>query len=173
MAISATGFAQVTIGGGVVNNTDVSLQFKDNENKGVVLPWVSTVANTPDDSYKGLPNSVEGTLIYDITDKKVKYRKDSQWFDLSVDATGAVDYSLQNNKTENEKAKVSIGTQDSGDTDGILVLKDDNKAMILPREVSPHLNIKNPTPGTIVYDTLKKQLAVYNGTVWSFWKATE
>ncbi|WP_426480116.1 hypothetical protein [Chryseobacterium sp. R2ACT005] len=47
---------------------------------------------------------------------------------------------------------------------------DVNKAMILPKIASPHLNIVNPAAGMMVYDTTKKQLAIYNGTVWSFWK---
>ncbi|WP_262907374.1 hypothetical protein [Chryseobacterium sp. LC2016-27] len=42
--------------------------------------------------------------------------------------------------------------------------------MILPKVASPHLNIINPSAGMMVYDTVKKQLAIYNGTVWSFWK---
>ena len=55
-------------------------------------------------------------------------------------------------------------------TPGILVLADTNKAMVLPKVASPHLNIVNPSPGMMVYDTTSKQLAVFNGTVWSFWK---
>ncbi|MFN8364299.1 MAG: hypothetical protein U0T78_03115 [Cloacibacterium normanense] len=63
-----------------------------------------------------------------------------------------------------------IGGDPSTDTTlGILVLADTNKAMVLPKAASPHLNIVNPS-GMIVYDTTKKQLAVFNGTVWSFWK---
>ena len=30
--------------------------------------------------------------------------------------------------------------------------------------------IIKPEPGTMVYDTNAKQLAVFNGTVWTFWK---
>ena len=35
---------------------------------------------------------------------------------------------------------------------------------------SPHQNIINPEPGVMVYDATTKQLAVFNGKVWSFWK---
>ena len=52
----------------------------------------------------------------------------------------------------------------------ILVLEDANKAMVLPTVPNPHVNIVNPEPGMMVYDTTAKQLAVFNGTVWSFWK---
>jgi hypothetical protein len=66
---------------------------------------------------------------------------------------------------------VLIGGDPSTDTTpGILVLADTNKAMVLPKVASPHLKIVNPSPGMMVYDTTKKQLAVFNGAVWSFWK---
>lgn len=64
-----------------------------------------------------------------------------------------------------------MGTNSSTDTTpGILILSDADKAMILPKVASPHLNIINPAAGMMVYDTVNRQLAVYNGTVWSFWK---
>ncbi|MGX9985025.1 hypothetical protein [Soonwooa purpurea] len=31
-------------------------------------------------------------------------------------------------------------------------------------------NITNPVEAMMAYDIVKKQLAVYNGSVWSFWK---
>ena len=36
-----------------------------------------------------------------------------------------------------------------------MVLADTNKAMVLPKVASPHLNIVNPAPGMMVYDTTK------------------
>lgn len=103
--------------------------------------------------------------------KKVKYLKGGSWFDLSVDTTGTVNTTLQDTKTEQSSAKVAIGANGATDTTpGILVLTDTDKAMILPKVASPHLNIINPAPGMMAYDTVKHQLAVYNGTVWSFWK---
>ncbi|WP_228446362.1 hypothetical protein [Chryseobacterium sp. 18068] len=149
--------AQIAIGKIPTPNTSVSLEF-GNENRGMVLPWV--------ENNSGI--SQNGTMIYDATDKKVKYLKGGSWFDLSVDATGTVDLSIQTTKSEKTEAKVSIGQPSS--VDGILVLEDTNKAMVLPKVASPHLNIINPAPGMMVYDTTAKQLAVFNGTVWSFWK---
>lgn len=79
------------------------------------------------------------------------------------------DLSIQGpDKTEYSDAKTGIGTLTA--TDGILVLEDTDKAMILPKVASPHLNIIDPAPGLIVYDTDSRQLAVYNGKVWSYWK---
>ncbi|MBQ0152623.1 MAG: hypothetical protein KBS61_06995 [Chryseobacterium sp.] len=92
----------------------------------------------------------------------------------NYDTTGVVNTSLQDTylgqaTVERTDAKVGIGTSITS-TPGILVLEDSNKAMILPKVSSPHLNIKNPETGTMAYDTVSKQLAVYNGKVWSFWK---
>lgn len=160
--ISACASAQVAIGKSSVTNASVSLEFEMG-NKGMVLPWVSSAANVTD--------AVDGTVIYDINDHKVKYRKNGSWFDLSVDTSGTANTILQDSKTELANAKVAIGTNAATDTTpGILVLTDTDKAMVLPKTTQPHLNVKNPAAGMIVYDTANKQLAVYNGTVWSFWK---
>lgn len=155
-------FCQVAIGKAAVTNTSVSLEFAD-ANRGIILPWVTSAA--------AVSGAVDGTFIYDISDKKVKYRKSGAWSDMSVDTTGTVNTALQDTKTESSNAKVAIGTNPTADpTPGILVLTDTDKAMVLPKLASPHLNIINPAAGMMAYDTVKKQLAVYNGTVWSFWK---
>ncbi|WP_223609584.1 hypothetical protein [Chryseobacterium sp. OSA05B] len=149
--------AQVSVGKTNVTNTSVSLEFSTSENRGLILPYVQDKSGI----------NQNGSMIYDIVDHKVKFLKNGNWFDLSVDNTGTIDITIQSAKIENSTAKVCIGTVSS--TSGILVLEDNNKAMILPKVASPHLNIINPSAGMIVYDTTKHQLAVYNGTVWSFW----
>lgn len=156
--------AQIGISRDNVTNGSVSLQFGDNENKGLLLPYVTDKTGIIEN----------GTLIFDTSDYKVKYLKDTNnWFDLSVDATGTADLNIQaNDRVEQPGAKVCISTTLGGTdtTKGILVLADNNKAMVLPKVASPHLSIIAPSAGMMVYDTTKKQLAVYNGTVWSFWK---
>lgn len=155
--------AQIGISRPDVANGSVSVQFSDAENRGLVLPYVIDKSGI----------TQNGTIIYDITDHKVKYLKDTNtWFDLSIDASGGADVSIQgNDKTEQPGAKVSIDTTGGTDTTaGILVLVDSNKAMVLPKVASPHLTIISPSAGMLVYDTTKRQLAVYNGSVWSFWK---
>lgn len=160
--IAACVYSQVAIGKDNVTNSTVSLEFGIG-NKGLLLPWVTSAAS--------VTGVVDGTIIYDTTDKKVKYRKSGSWFDLSIDTTGTVDTSLQNSLTEKPSAKVVIGINGETDTTpGILVLSDTDKAMILPKLASPHLNIIDPAPGMMAYDTVKHQLAVFNGSVWSFWK---
>ena len=153
--------SQIAIGKQSVTNASVSLEFTDTEKKGLILPYIETTTAITEN----------GSIIYDATDYKVKYLKDGSWFDLSVDTTGQADLSIQSAKTESATAKTVIGTDGAtNSTSGILVLSDTDKAMILPRVASPHLNIINPAPGMMAYDTVKRQLAVYNGTVWSFWK---
>lgn len=154
--------SQIAIGKPTVTNTSVSLEFADTENRGLIVPYVETATGI----------TVNGTIIYDTADHKVKYLKDNgTWTDLSVDNTGTADIMVQTTKVESGTAKVAIGIAGASDpTSGVLVLSDSNKAMILPKVASPHLNIVNPAPGMLAYDTVKKQLAVYNGTVWSFWK---
>ena len=125
----------------------------------MMLPWVTNVSS--------LQNTVNGTLVFDLSDRKVKSFQNNIWVDLSVNTSGIADSSLQDNLNDNSSAKTSIGTPTT--TAGILVLEDNNKAMILPKVASPHLNIISPDAGMMVYDTVKKQLAVFNGSVWTFW----
>lgn len=184
MFFAAVATAQVAIGKSSITvlpstttpNPSISLEFGNYvspRGKGIILPWVTSAANTT--------GSVPGTIIYDVNDKIIKYRNSTTtWFNLSkneialvegtanFDTTGVVNTTLQTGLIDGSNSKASIGTPTS--TPGILVLEDNNKAMILPKMPSPHLNIINPEPGTMAYDTLTKQLAIYNGKVWSFWK---
>jgi hypothetical protein len=160
-------FSQIAIGKTSVSSPSASLDFEI-ANRGMILPWVTSTG--------AVAGVVNGTMVYDLIDKKVKVKYASGWKDLSVDTSGTtvdpvtnVDgVTIQNAATENTAAKTSVGTPTS--TPGILVLEDSNKAMILPKVGSPHLTIVNPAPGMMVYDTFNKQLAVFNGKVWTFWK---
>lgn len=200
MLFATVAFSQVAIGkNSTTAGSSVSLEFYDvpDNAKGIVVPWVSTVADIPvaynastGEGYRGIQGTItDGTIIFDLSDKKMKYRKAGVWFDLTgspvfpltvkdgsnQDVTftqfNNIDSSLQDSKKEQENAKVALGANAATDTfNGILVLTDTNKAMVLPKVASPHLTIQDPAPGMMAYDTVKKQLAVYNGTVWSFWK---
>ena len=157
--------AQVAIGKATVSSPAVSLEFYDNADntRGIILPWVTSTS--------AVTGAVNGTLVYNTADRKIYVKYASGWRDLSVDTTGTVTTTLQDALSDLDTAKVLIGGDPATDTTpGILVLADTNKAMVLPKVASPHLNIVNPSPGMMVYDTTKKQLAVFNGTVWSFWK---
>ncbi len=165
ITISSFSLAQVAIGKDILTNSNVSLEFGSDvlEKKGMVLPWVT--------SSMAVIGAVDGTIIFDTTDYKVKYKKSGNWFDLSVDDNGSANTNLQDAKSDLVDSKVVIGKDGAtDDTPGILVLSDVDKAMVLPLVYEPHLNIKNPTAGTMVYDTKNRQLVLYNGTNWSFWK---
>ena len=165
ITISSFSLAQVAIGKDILTNSNVSLEFGSDvlEKKGMVLPWVT--------SSMAVVGAVDGTIIFDTTDYKVKYKKSGNWFDLSVDDNGLANTNLQDAKSDLVDSKVVIGKDGAtDDTPGILVLSDADKAMVLPLVYEPHLNIKNPTAGTMVYDTKNRQLVLYNGTNWSFWK---
>lgn len=152
--------SQIAIGKTTLESASSSIEF-GSEYRGIVLPWV-TAAN--------VANAVNGTIIFDAGDKKVKVYANNVWKDLTINTNGVANTTLQDGLTEQTEAKVSIGTVTS--TPGILVLEDTDKAMILPKVANPHLNIVSPTPGMLVYDTTKKMLVVFNGTVWTFWKAS-
>ncbi|WP_435524786.1 hypothetical protein [Chryseobacterium indoltheticum] len=69
----------MAIGKEATVNTSVSLEF-GNENRGIVLPWVTGTG--------AVAGAVNGTVVYDLSDHKVKTKYASGWKDLSVDATG-------------------------------------------------------------------------------------
>lgn len=158
-AFSTTVQAQVAIGKDTVTNASVSLEFGSG-NRGLILPWVNSAA--------AVTGAVDGTLIFDVSDKTVKVRQNNAWMPYTDLGTGAVNTTLQDGLSEDANAKVSIGSTVSS-VPGILVLEDQDKAMILPKVDTPHLNINNPEPGTIVFDTKKQQVAVFNGNHWEFW----
>ena len=192
LTVSTCAFAQVAIGKASISNipatttpnTSISLEFGDyvaGQGKGIIVPWVTSAA--------AVTGAEQGTVVFDTADKIMKYRKaDGSWFNLTKNETTTVDgqanydttgyiapakLDLQDTNngvtlTDKPTAKAAIGTPT--DTPGILVLEESNKAMVLPKVPSPHLNIINPEPGMMVYDTTTKQLAVFNGKVWSFWK---
>jgi len=156
-------YAQVAIGKNNVSNASVSLEF-GNGNKGLIVPWV--------DNEAAVSTAVQGSIVYNIAEKKLKIRYASGWKDMSV-RTGnvtAAELSAQNTKTEDPSAKVIIGPVSTSDTTpGILVLSATDKAMILPKVEKPYETIIDPAPGTIVYDTISKKLCVFNGQEWTFW----
>ncbi|KQR91074.1 hypothetical protein ASG01_14390 [Chryseobacterium sp. Leaf180] len=167
--ISSVSFAQITIGKSAATlspaNSSVSLELGDatGGTRGMVLPYTTSAAS--------VISPVAGTIIFDSSDKKIKYRNNTTtWFDLSLGAkTPASTVGVADANTEITSAKAVIGTNASADTTpGILVLSDTNKAMVLPR-VASHTAIVNPSAGMMVYVTSTNQLAVYNGSEWSFW----
>ena len=150
--------AQVAIGKQTISSESVSLEF-GSDNRGLILPWVT--------SKDDVTSVVPGTFIFDSSDKKIKVKLANDWMALNLLTAGEVDTSLQDSEAENITAKASVGKPT--ETAGILVLEDDNKAMILPKVKSPHEKIVKPEPGMIVFDSKTQLLAIYNGSYWEFW----
>ncbi|MFS4474404.1 hypothetical protein [Chryseobacterium sp. T20] len=152
-------FAQVAIGKQAVDGNSTVLDFNNvsGNTKGLILPATS-----------GFPAGTleNGTFIFDVTDNKVKVYENDVWKSLS-DA-GSSSAIAANNSAETGKG-VIMGEATSS-ADGVLVLESQNKAMILPQIATPHLNVKNPYPGMMCYDTTSKTLAVFDGSVWNYWK---
>lgn len=160
--ISFIAISQTAIGKKTVENNNVLLDFNHGEQRGIILPWVT--------NQNDVLAPIGGTIIYDSNDKKIKYFKagsNSEWMDLSVNQ-GQVDTSIQNGLSETNN-KTVIGSKTS-DVNGVLVLEADDKAMVLPKVTSPHLNIIRPAAGTVVYDNVSKMMCLFNGNEWSFWK---
>ncbi|WP_419870604.1 hypothetical protein [Chryseobacterium sp. CT-SW4] len=155
--------AQVSIGKTSVNGNSTLLDFYDNTDntEGIIIPAVTsaTVVETV-----GTP--APGTFILDQTDQKIKVYENSAWLELS-DA-GDTSALIVNNETEKGNG-VILGDQ-SSTASGILVLEDPAKAMVLPKIENPHINVPNPYPGMICYDTVSQSLAVFDGENWSYWK---
>ncbi|WP_250254826.1 hypothetical protein [Chryseobacterium sp. Marseille-Q3244] len=154
-----TSIAQVAIGKQVVDGNSTVLDFNNvsGNTNGLILPATS-----------GLPTGslVNGTFVFDVTDNKVKVYENDVWKSLS-DA-GNSSAVIANNSAEVGKGVV-IGVS-SSTADGVLVLESPDKAMILPQIATPHINVKNPYPGMMCYDTTSKTLAIFDGSVWNYWK---
>ena len=169
--VSACASAQVAIGkasltklaDNITPNPSISLEF-GNENRGIVLPWVNGTNNTTP-FISGSPTTeivANGTIVFSTNDAKIKVKYASGWKDLTVKnntdiipgiTNQTVNTSLQDSLSDLETAKVLIGgNPDTDTTPGILVLADTDKAMVLPKVASPHLNIVNPAAGMMVYN---------------------
>lgn len=163
--------AQVIIGDAVGmpgSKTGVLLEFANTNNKGLILPYVTTLSAAP----------TAGTIILDATTgnaARVKYYNGA-WIDLSGqngDASPELANQPATPATAVATSKAIIGataTVPAG-VEGVLVLQSANKAMVLP-QVDNVNNIIDPAAGMMVYVNLQgsKRLAVFNGTKWSFWK---
>ncbi len=152
-------FGQVAIGKQAIDGNSTVLDFNNasGNTKGLILPATS-----------GFPTGTleNGTFIFDVTDNKVKVYENDVWKSLS-DA-GSSSAIAANNSAETGKGVVMGDATSSAD--GVLVLESRNKAMVLPQIATPHLNVKNPYPGMMCYDTTSKTLAVFDGSVWNYWK---
>ena len=167
-------FGQLAIGKAEVEGAG-TLDFSSGENKGILLPIVSDMPENP----------ANGTFVFNNdqnhADKlKVMVFEKNQWKPLSeIGTIEAVQENGQNlttgfqpNLSEEVGEGVVIGTnsEESPVPEGILVLESKNQALILPKVVDPHLHVKSPRAGTILYDITTKSLVVFDGEVWNYWQ---
>ena len=187
-------YAQVAIGKASVSSPAVSLEF-GSENKGLILPWALGVEASDDYFtyfFNGTPGDpmtqqpiIPGTIVYDALRYKVRFYKGdtNTWFDLTPTIATVPPAEVVSYRTSTEvndgrvflsPGKVIISYNQAINTstvpEGVLVLADVDKAMVLPLVENPHLNIINPSAGMVVFDSLSKNLMFYNGEKWSFWK---
>lgn len=163
ICITVGGFvvnAQSSIGKMTIPDGSGILDFNSGGKSGIVLPWLTTLPTG-----KAL---VGGVMIYDTNQKKVLYYNGTSWLDLSKH-NGTVDLTMQQSVPESTINGAIIGAE-SSNADGVLVLESSDRALILPKVISPHLSIVKPMAGTICYDTVKKLVCIYNGAEWTFWK---
>ncbi|MFN7044811.1 MAG: hypothetical protein ACK4M1_06410 [Flavobacterium sp.] len=150
--------SQVGIGKASVDGDGI-LDFEFPATGGIVLPAVTNIPFGP--------GATNGTLVYDYNEGCVKFRQNNQWIKLSFESGNTSNINL-NTSVDNGNG-VIIGSNTSS-AEGVLVLESQNKALILPKIDSPHLNLINPHPGTICYDTRNKTLVVFDGSKWYHWK---
>ena len=164
--------AQVSIGGKqAVEGNATLLDFNsplsadtnsttNNNTKGIILPAV-----LEDDAVASPSN---GTFIYDYEAKTVKLFANNGWTSLSEQGNNS-QIVVNPSPDLNASQGAIIGSKTSA-AKGVLILESSDKAMILPRIQNPHTNVKSPYPGMICYDTVRKSLAVFDGTNWNYWK---
>src|SRR5690606_13603214 len=114
--------AQVAIGKDNVDGSAL-LDFAENMQQGIILPWVTE-------------SSIEetGSLIYSVADKKVKLYNSTAWQDLSV-KEGVVE-TTEIDGLEEIGDGVIIGNETST-KQGVLILEDNSKALVLPKSNQP------------------------------------
>ena len=141
-------------------NVSSVLDFATGTTKGIILPAIETLPTTP----------ANGTFLFDKVAKIVKMYQNGAWVNLSDvgDIAGIVPIAPYSGTVDNGKQTV-IGSRETA-VDGVLVLESADKALVLPKISNPHLNVKNPYPGMMCYDTNRKALAVFDGKVWNYWK---
>ncbi|MFD2034651.1 hypothetical protein ACFSKL_07625 [Belliella marina] len=149
---------QVAVSKLTVDGNSTLLDFYDQADnfRGIILPAVDVVPLTP----------VNGTFLFDRSDKKLKMYEGGVWVDLSGEGHDAG--IITNNSLETGKKTVMGDTESAAD--GALVLESPDKAMILPHIANPHTTVKSPYPGMMCFDTVSNALAIFDGLVWNYWK---
>jgi hypothetical protein len=165
--LSTVANAQVSIGGKqTVEGTSTLLDFNSTatNTNGIILPAVTNISS----ALATTTHDNNGTFLFDASSGKIKMYENNIWIDLSEAGNSASIFANISTET-NTNQGVIIGSNTSN-AKGVLVLESSTKAMILPRISNPHLTVQSPYPGMICYDTASKTIALFNGSVWNYWK---
>ncbi|AUC78394.1 hypothetical protein CW736_02815 [Nonlabens sp. MB-3u-79] len=139
--------AQILIGTATASSPSVSLEF-GTQLRGILLEPID------------LPVTANaGTVVFDDDSGSLRYFNGTTW---SAPKPGG----LTNTVTSYTAPGNVIINGSESTADGVFIIEDTNKAMVLPVIPSGSLKIKNPTIGLIYYDSFVKALMVYNGNSW-------
>lgn len=152
--------AQVAIKRQDVSSVSAILDFATNTTDGIVLPAVSSAASV---------SAVNGMILFDRNDERLKYYQNGNWVMLSdtgdASKATAVNPSMEN---LNSGAVIAPDGGEPNDVLGVLELRSNSKAMVLPKVADPHINIPSPIAGTMVYDTVSQSVALFDGLAWNY-----
>ena len=159
--------AQVAIGKTTITNASVLLEFDNatSNKKGIILSGVENINNALNTTN---PSANNGTFVFDRSDDRVKMYEAENWVTLSDPGSDAD--IIPNTSAETTETQGAIIGEPTSNAKGVLVLESSNKALVLPWIQNPHLTVLNPYPGMMCYDTTSRSLAVFDGTVWNYWK---
>lgn len=148
-------FSQVAYGKKSIDGSGM-VDFAQDSGRGLILPIVEQ-----------LPTIVSnGTLLVLKQDSSVYVYEDSTWLQLSKNGKLPLNF-ITISGAENDSTIIGAKLSSAS---GVLILESSNKALILPKNATTHVDIKSPRIGTISYDKTYKSIAVYDGNRWIYWK---
>ena len=163
-SLSLVSMAQVAIDKNSVNGASTLLDFNNisGNTNGIIVPTV----DNKDNALATNTAANNGTFLFDKSDNQFKMYEDGRWRDISGVGDGAV--IVTNASTEvAEEQGVIIGS-DASEAKGALVLESSDKALQLPIIDRPDLNVKNPYPGMMCFDSYSASVALFDGKYWNY-----
>lgn len=148
--------AQVAIGKETIEESAI-LTFGEGTTNGIILPYVNNFTG----------NFSNGSILVDVQNLEeviVKVKIEGNWIPLTSPKNQS---NLELNTTQDVGNGIIIGSATSN-SEGVLVLESENKALILPK-IDDVTLIPSPVLGMICYDLQRKSMAIFDGIKWSFW----
>ena len=153
LCVGAHGLAQIAIGKSAVTNSSCLLEF-GNEARGIRLPLVTDAS---------VMTISAGSLVFDTATGSFRYYNGTAWSDV---VSGGISGGSPSGTDSGDG--VIMGSNTTSATGGVLILEATGKALVLPRVNNVDVRMQTPVRGLMVWDTAKKQVAVYNGAKWCF-----